>query len=78
MKTFVLSKNTHITAVLLTPSPNKCKVFDDLIHDFIRGNCTVPTIPNLLSAIMELLFMVGLCMGQNHKLLNFSIKKANL
>ena len=37
VKTFVLSKITHIAAVLLTPSPKECKVFDDVLQDFIRG-----------------------------------------
>ena len=36
VKSFVLSEISHIESVLPTPTLKKCKVFDDVMHDFSR------------------------------------------
>ena len=38
VKSFVLNEISHITTVLPKPSLKRCKVFDDVIHDFKIGN----------------------------------------
>lgn len=37
VKTFVLSKISHIAKLLLIPTPKKCKIFDRIINNFICG-----------------------------------------
>ena len=36
-KTFLLSKVSHIAAILPTPSNHLCNIFDKVIYEFIRG-----------------------------------------
>ena len=45
VKTFVLSKISHSAAVLPPPTPKKCALFDDVIHDFIRGKTKNSFVP---------------------------------